>query len=55
MMDDMDDMDDTAICLECGGIALLLGVLGNTHHYRCVQCGLRQSEWEMNDEPKGDE
>lgn len=25
-------------CPICGGQALLLGVLGNSHHYKCIQC-----------------
>lgn len=32
-------MADTYDCPQCGGEAILLGVLGNLAHLRCRDCG----------------
>ena len=34
---------DNEECLECGGPAPLLGVLGRRIHFKCRDCGAQQS------------
>lgn len=44
-------------CPTCPGIGVLLGVLGNTAHYRCRQCGYQWGERvdAEDDEPEFDD
>lgn len=40
----VDVFDSIARCDVCGGYLMLLGVLGNTLHTRCRNCGMTFSE-----------